>query len=142
LIEAAPHTIEIALLLLVALSIGLALGYGAKRIAGRRRPSRGAAVVPTTAAKADAPPTQPVQVSTPAPVNAPSLAGGDVRQIRGVGPKMAAGLAEQGVTDLGQIAMWTSADVDRIESALGMRGRVAREQWIEQAKALMAERHS
>ena len=43
-----------------------------------------------------------------------------------------------GITTFAQIAGWTEADVERIETELKQKGRVAREEWIEQAKELMA----
>ena len=62
----------------------------------------------------------------------------DISLIGGIGPKFQKGLKEQGVTTLAQIAAWTDADVERIETELNAKGRVAREEWIEQARELMA----
>lgn len=62
----------------------------------------------------------------------------DISLIGGVGPKMLKGLNDMGVTSFAQIASWTDADVERIETELKQKGRVAREEWIEQAKELMA----
>ena len=62
----------------------------------------------------------------------------DISLIGGIGPKFQKGLKELGVTTLAQIAAWTDADVERIESELNAKGRVAREEWIEQARELMA----
>ena len=68
------------------------------------------------------------------------IAGGadDISLIGGVGPKILKGLSDLGVTTFAQIAGWTDADVERIETELKQKGRVAREEWIEQAKELMA----
>ena len=62
----------------------------------------------------------------------------DISLIGGIGPKFQKALKEQGVTTLAQIAAWTEADVERIEEALNAKGRAAREEWIEQAKELLA----
>lgn len=62
----------------------------------------------------------------------------DISLIGGIGPKFQKGLAGLGVTTLAQIAAWTEADVERIEEALNAKGRAAREEWIEQARELMA----
>ena len=43
-----------------------------------------------------------------------------------------------GITTLAQVAAWTPADVERIEADLKQKGRVGREEWIEQAKELLA----
>jgi large subunit ribosomal protein L21 len=68
------------------------------------------------------------------------VAGGadDISLIAGIGPKILKGLNDLGVTTFAQIAGWTDADVERIETELKQKGRVAREEWIEQAKELMA----
>ncbi len=62
----------------------------------------------------------------------------DISLIGGIGPKILKGLTDMGVTTFAQIASWTDADVERIETELKQKGRVAREEWIEQAKELMA----
>ena len=62
----------------------------------------------------------------------------DISLIGGIGPKFQKGLAGLGVTTLAQIAQWTGADVERLEEALNAKGRVAREECIEQARELMA----
>ena len=43
-----------------------------------------------------------------------------------------------GITTFAQIASWTPDDVERIETEIKQKGRVSREEWIEQAKELMA----
>ena len=76
-----------------------------------------------------------------APVAAPvgdAAKADDVSLIGGIGPKILKGLADHGVTTLTQIAAWTDADVERIETELKIKGRVAREEWIEQARELLA----
>ncbi|MGB8313419.1 MAG: 50S ribosomal protein L21 [Aestuariivirga sp.] len=62
----------------------------------------------------------------------------DISLIGGIGPKILKGLTDMGITTFAQIAGWTKADVERIETELKQKGRVAREEWIEQAKELMA----
>jgi len=62
----------------------------------------------------------------------------DISLIGGIGPKILKGLNEMGITTFAQIAGWTDADVERIETELKQKGRVAREEWIEQARELMA----
>ena len=62
----------------------------------------------------------------------------DVSLIGGVGPKIHKALTEAGITTFAQIAAWTPADVEKIEAEIKQKGRVAREEWIEQAKELMA----
>jgi large subunit ribosomal protein L21 len=47
-------------------------------------------------------------------------------------------LTNLGVTSFAQIAAWSPADVEKIEAEIKQKGRVAREEWIDQAKELMA----
>ncbi len=64
--------------------------------------------------------------------------GDDISLIGGIGPKIYTALTNLGVTSFAQIAAWTPADVEKIEAEIKQKGRVAREEWIEQAKELMA----
>ena len=64
----------------------------------------------------------------------------DLSQIKGIGPKLVILLASLEITRFEQIAAWSEADVERIDGQLGrFKGRITRDQWIEQAKLLMAE---
>jgi large subunit ribosomal protein L27 len=62
----------------------------------------------------------------------------DISLIGGVGPKMEKGLIELGYTTFASIAAWSAADIDKVEAHLKQKGRVAREEWVEQAKELLA----
>ncbi len=62
----------------------------------------------------------------------------DISLIGGIGPKILKALNDMGITTLAQVAAWTPADVERIEADLKQKGRVAREEWIDQAKELLA----
>jgi large subunit ribosomal protein L21 len=81
----------------------------------------------------------PVAAVAAAPLAAPATGGADdISLIGGIGPKILKGLKDLGVTTFAEIAGWTDADVERIETELKQKGRVAREEWIEQARELMA----
>jgi predicted flap endonuclease-1-like 5' DNA nuclease len=61
----------------------------------------------------------------------------ELTRMKGVGPKVAALLNGLGVTRYDQIAAWSDADVARIDAQLGaFRGRIGRDQWVEQARLL------
>jgi predicted flap endonuclease-1-like 5' DNA nuclease len=60
----------------------------------------------------------------------------DLKCIQGVDAGTAARLNGLGITRYEQIAGWTRADVERVSQALGQKGRIARENWIEQAQIL------
>ncbi len=83
-------------------------------------------------APAPAPASAPVVTVAAAPATANDLA-----RIKGVGPKLVALLGELGVTTFAQIAGWSDDDVAKIDAQLGrFKGRITRDQWIEQAKLL------
>jgi NADH-quinone oxidoreductase subunit E len=60
----------------------------------------------------------------------------DLERIRGIGPVLCQRLNKLGITTFAQIAAFTEADVARIDEVLDFKGRIAREDWVEQAKAL------
>jgi predicted flap endonuclease-1-like 5' DNA nuclease len=94
-----------------------------------------AAPVPVPIAEAPVPAPAPA----PAPTPAATASADDIARIKGVGPKLVALLGELGVTTFAQIAAWSDADVERIDAQLGrFKGRITRDQWIEQAKLLAA----
>ena len=59
--------------------------------------------------------------------------------IKGIGPVNEKKLHEHGIFHFDQIAAWTEADVKAAEAYLEFDGRIAREDWIGQAKALAAK---
>ena len=60
-------------------------------------------------------------------------------QLKGLGPKLVATLAELGFTRLDQIAALTPDQAEALDARLGnFRGRLARDRWIEQARLLAA----
>ncbi len=75
----------------------------------------------------------------------PSAAGGagrqagaveDLKRIRGIGVLIEKKLNSLGVTGYEQIAHWTNADIDRVSQILDFKGRIERENWVEQARIL------
>lgn len=64
----------------------------------------------------------------------------DLQQIKGIGPKIAGILQELGIQRFEQIAVWTPEKVDWVNERLRFKGRIEREEWIPQARALMAAR--
>lgn len=61
-------------------------------------------------------------------------AGDDLTRLVGVGPKLAASLADLGVTTFGQIAAWTPEDLASFDELLNLKGRADRDAWVAQAK--------
>ncbi|MGY6626913.1 MAG: hypothetical protein ACXIVL_00200 [Oceanicaulis sp.] len=62
--------------------------------------------------------------------------GDDLTAIKGLGPKAAEKLHEMGVTRYAQIAAWSDTDVARFDRELNARGRIVRDEWVGQARAL------
>jgi len=60
-----------------------------------------------------------------------------LQRIRGIDGPMAQRLIAAGVSRYAQIAAWTATEVGRFERDLAGNGRIARENWIEQAQILM-----
>ncbi len=64
----------------------------------------------------------------------------DLRKIKGIGPKIAGILDELGIRRFEQIAAWTPENVAWVNERLKFKGRIEREEWIPQARALTAAR--
>lgn len=62
--------------------------------------------------------------------------GSELRRIAGVGPQVAAALADLGVTRIDQVAAWRPHDVAWISERLGEADRIEREMWVAQARLL------
>jgi large subunit ribosomal protein L21 len=100
----------------------------AEILTGGAKPSKTAAAKPAKVAKA-----------------APALAEAaavefvdDVSIIGGVGPALKKKLAGAGVTSLKQIAAMSAEEMAKLDEDLKLGGRTEREEWVEQAKELVA----
>jgi large subunit ribosomal protein L21 len=62
----------------------------------------------------------------------------DVSLISGVGPVLKDKLAEAGITSLKQIAALKKKDAAKLDEELSLGGRIEREEWVAQAKELIA----
>ncbi|MBK0328719.1 NADH-quinone oxidoreductase subunit E [Rhodobacteraceae bacterium F11138] len=63
----------------------------------------------------------------------------DLKMIKGVGPKLESALNSIGVFHFDQIANWSPAEVVWVDQNLiGFKGRVSRDNWVDQAKSLAA----
>lgn len=58
--------------------------------------------------------------------------------ISGIGPTIEKKLIAAGVTTWSQIAAWTEADIAKYDEELHLQHRAVREEWVEQAKELLA----
>ena len=62
----------------------------------------------------------------------------DVSLIDGIGPKIAADLAKAGMKTLQNIADLSPKALEALDTKLGLKGRSLRDEWIAQAKELIA----
>ncbi|TKZ21726.1 NADH-quinone oxidoreductase subunit E [Shimia litoralis] len=60
----------------------------------------------------------------------------DLKKLKGVGPKLEQTLNELGFFHFDQIAAWTQAQIAWVDSRLSFKGRIERDGWVDQAKAL------
>jgi len=60
----------------------------------------------------------------------------DLKRIRGIGVLIEKRLNSMGVLNYEQIANWTAADIARVSQSLDFKGRIERENWVEQARIL------
>lgn len=104
----------------------------------------------------EAPPPVPKAAPAPSPVTAPPPAGksrlsepkpatlseprngqaDNLKQIKGIGPKIEASLYAMGIFHIDQIAGWSKANIDWVDAQLSFKGRIRRERWVEQALEL------
>ncbi|GAA3871002.1 NADH-quinone oxidoreductase subunit E [Celeribacter arenosi] len=105
---------------------------------------------PKTSAKGNKPNTPaakaaPAEVAStpgaqkkPRTLSAPRKSGADdLKMIKGVGPKLEAMLHTLGFFHFDQISKWTANEVAWVDQNLeGFKGRVSRDNWVEQAKIL------
>lgn len=156
------HILEVAGLIAIAYLVGCATGYVARlaayRLANRprfvpaapvpvpvpapvRQPTPAQRLARTVRAEPEPPATVAAAPLQSAPTSArppglaaPQGAADDLRQIKGVGPKTVQQLNALGIHHFWQIAAWTPANIEWLEAErVAIKGRIAREQWVEQA---------
>ncbi|GLS38406.1 NADH-quinone oxidoreductase subunit E [Mesorhizobium tianshanense] len=87
----------------------------------------------TTSAKTGKPSLE--DKNRPAGIAKPSLVD-DLKLISGVGPKIEGILHSLGIFTYTQVASWKKAERDWVDGYLSFHGRIEREDWVKQAKAL------
>jgi len=92
---------------------------------------------------AEAPVEAPVEIVAEAAPEAEAASGtpseplaDDLTRLTGIGPKLAAALAARGITTFAQLAAWTEENATAFDAELSLKGRVARDAWIAQARRL------
>ena len=106
------------------------------KAAAKENPKPEAAPVPDApAATADAKLTTTRPMALDAPKHGKA---DDLKLISGVGPKLEIVLNDLGVYHFDQIAGWTKTEIDWVDDYLSFSGRIERDDWVAQAKALAA----
>jgi len=116
----------------------------AKPAAKEKAASKAKTAAAKPAAKAKAAPkakdaAKPVAADGKPELLKKARAGGadDLKQIKGVGPKMEGMLQTMGVFHFDQVASWRKKEVEWVDNNLeGFKGRVSRDEWVKQAKVL------
>lgn len=90
------------------------------------------AEAPAASAEAEATPVAPGFEG----LKAPEGEADDLKQISGVGPVLEKKLNDLGIYHYRQIAALTPEEIASIDEALNFKGRIEREGWLDQAKAL------
>ncbi|MEE4236942.1 MAG: dipeptide ABC transporter ATP-binding protein [Anderseniella sp.] len=77
-----------------------------------------------------------VAKSGPERLTKPQGKADDLKLISGVGPKLEGTLNKLGFWHFEQIARWTKKDIAIVDDELSFKGRIERDEWVKQAKAL------
>jgi len=73
----------------------------------------------------------------PRSLSKPRAGGADnLTEISGIGPKIHGQLNDMGIYHYDQIAEWKKPECDYVNAGLRFKGRIEREEWVKQAKAL------
>jgi len=86
-------------------------------------------------------PELPTTVAMPEAPPAPTPAADDLKLISGIGPALEKKLNACGVLTFRDLALLSDADIERIEAVIKFAGRIRREDWPGQARALHAQKY-
>lgn len=108
-------------------------------LTGGRKPEmkKGAAAVAAVSAASET--VKPkAEKKAKAETKSEGLDASNLSLISGVGPTIEKKLRAAGITSWNDIAAWSEADVAKWDEELKLRGRATREEWVAQAKDLLA----
>lgn len=127
-------------------SAGWDMGAHATRTTKPVAAAHGAAAAPAPTASAAPVATQSATAAStgarPAGLNGPRAGGADdLKRIKGIGPKLEQQCHAMGIYHFDQIAGWTADEIAWVNQNLeGFTGRVVRDDWVAQARQLLADR--
>ena len=109
----------------------------AKKEPAKKTPAKQTPAKQTTAKKSPEKKTKPAPKPVKPTKPKPKPSGKDeLQRISGIGPKIDGQLKAMKITTFAQIAAWKKADMDKVNEQLKFKGRIEREDWVKQAKAL------
>ena len=97
----------------------------------------GAGSAPAVAAPAAKPAKAAAKPAAKAAAAPAAEGADDLKKLTGVGPKMAAAMAEAGVASFAQMAAWSDDEIAKMDETLSAKGKLVG--WVEQAKTFVAE---
>ncbi|WP_439572475.1 50S ribosomal protein L21 [Phreatobacter sp.] len=100
------------------------------------KPSKAAPAKASKAAEPKAAKADEAQAA-PAPAAGGARDSSNLSLIAGIGPTIEKKLRAAGVTSWEQIAGWTAEEIEATDKELALRGRITREEWVEQARELL-----
>lgn len=141
------YLIELLIWCLIAYVLGCILGWILRNVlSGNASPAMAAPEVAAAAVGAPGAIIAPAAAALSAspgkltqPKGIKSARGGkadELQRLSGVGPKNEVILHHLGFFHFDQIAAWTREEVDWVDDHLKFGGRIAREEWVRQAKLL------
>jgi large subunit ribosomal protein L21 len=80
----------------------------------------------------------PKAEAAPAAVTAEAIDASNLSLISGIGPTIEKKLRAAGVASWNDIAAWSDEDIVRLDTELKLGGRATKEEWVDQAKELLA----
>jgi peptide/nickel transport system ATP-binding protein len=106
-----------------------------KKVMAEAGGGRSAASTRVKPATAKTPKQQAAEAGRPPAMKKPAKPD-DLKKISGVGPKIEGILNDLGIYTYAQVAAWKKAERDWVDGKLKFHGRIEREDWVKQAKAL------
>ena len=107
-----------------------------KPVAAKAAPAKAPAKVGAKAKIVAAEPVAAKPAADPTRRRKAAAKADDLKRISGIGPKLEQVLNGRGILRFADIAAWNQADIERIDAELGFDGRIRRDDWVGQAKAL------
>ncbi|MFT5743500.1 MAG: NADH-quinone oxidoreductase subunit E [Paracoccaceae bacterium] len=111
-----------------------------KAAPAKKAPAKKAASAPAAKPSPAKPDVAAATEKKPRTMDAPRKSGADdLKRISGVGPKLEGVLNDMGFWHFDQISKWGAGEISWVDSRLKFKGRIERDDWVDQATKLAAE---